>query len=84
VAVIKNVILCHLTDLVAQFEKYFLIDWDIDKYDWIRQPSNVPSEKTKHLLLTAQEELAELSSGRTIQLVFRNKDMCDFWLTFKN
>jgi hypothetical protein len=34
--------------------------------------------------LTAQEELAELSSDRTLQLVFLNKDMCDFWLTVKN
>jgi hypothetical protein len=80
-AVIKNVILSHLTTLVTQFEKYFPTDWDIEKHDCTRQPLNVPSEKTKHLSLTAQEELAKLSSDRTLQLVFRNKDMCDFWLT---
>jgi hypothetical protein len=47
----------------------------------MRQPFNVPE---KHLSLTTQEELAELSSDRTLELVFRNKDMCDFWLTVKN
>jgi hypothetical protein len=83
-AVIKNVVLNHLTALVTQFEKYFPTDWDIEKHDWIRQPFNVPPEKTKHLSLTAQEELAELSSDRTLQLVFRNKDTRDIWLTVKN
>jgi hypothetical protein len=69
--------------LVTQTEKYFPTDWDIEKHDCIRQATNVPSEKTKHLSLTAQEKLAELSSDRTLQLVFRNKDKCDFWLTVK-
>jgi hypothetical protein len=82
--VIKNVILSHLTTLVTQFEKYFPTDWDIEKHDWIRQSFSVPPEKTQHLPLTAQEELAELSSDRTLQLVFQNKDMCDFWLTVQN
>jgi hypothetical protein len=77
-AVIKNVILSRLTTLVTQFEKYFPTDWDIEKHGWIRQPFNLPSEKTKHLSLTAQEDLAELSSDRTLQFLFRNKDMCDF------
>jgi hypothetical protein len=79
-AVIKNVILSHLTTLTTQFEKYFTTDWDVEKHDCIRQPFNVPSEKTKHLSLTAQEELAELSSDR----ILLNKDLCDFWLTVKN
>jgi hypothetical protein len=57
---------------------------DIEKHDWIREPSSVPPEKTQHLPLTAQEELAELSNDRTLQLVFLNKDMCDFRLTVKN
>jgi hypothetical protein len=70
--------------LVTQFEKYFPTDWDIEKHDWIRQPLSVPPEKTQHLPLTAQEELAELSSDRTLQLVFPNKYMCEFWLTAKN
>jgi hypothetical protein len=81
--VIKNVILRHLTTLVTQFEKYFPTDWNIEKHDWIRQSFSVLPEKT-HLPLTAQEELAELSSDRTLQMVFQNKDMCDFWLTVKN
>jgi hypothetical protein len=80
-SVIKNVIPSHLITLVTQFEKYFPTDWDIEKHDWIRQPFNVPSEKTKHLSLTVQEELAELSTDRTLQLIFRNKDMSDFWLS---
>jgi hypothetical protein len=71
--VIKNVNLSHLTTLVTQFEKYFPTDWDIEKHDWIRQPFSVPPEKTQHLPLTAQEELDELSSDRTLQLVFRIK-----------
>jgi hypothetical protein len=82
--VIKNVFLSHLTTLVTQFEKYFPTSWDIEKHDWIRQPFNILSEKKKHLSLTAQEELAQLSSDRNLQLVFWNKDMCDFWLTIKN
>jgi hypothetical protein len=77
-AVIKNVILSHLTTLVTQFKKYFPTGWDIEKHEWIRQMFSVPSEKTKHLLLTAQEELAELWSDTTLQLVFWNKDICDF------
>jgi hypothetical protein len=61
-AVIKNVIFSHLTTVVTQFEKYFPTDWDIEMHDWIRQPFNVPSEKTKQLSLTAQEDL-----GRTVK-----------------
>jgi hypothetical protein len=60
-AVVKN-ILSYLSTLVTQFEKYFPTDRDIEKHDWIRQPFNVPSEKTKHLSLTAQEDL-----GRTVK-----------------
>jgi hypothetical protein len=81
---IENVILSHLTTLVTQFEKYFPTDWDIEKHDWIRRPFSVPPEKTQHLPLTAQEELAKLSSDRTLHLVFPNKGMCEFWLTVKN
>jgi hypothetical protein len=83
-AVIKNVILSHLTTLVTQFEKHFPTHWVIKKHDCTRQSFNVPSEKIKHVSLTAQEELVELTSDRTLQLVFRNKDMCEFWLTVKN
>jgi hypothetical protein len=83
-AVIKNVILSHLSTLVTQFDKYFPTNCYIEKHDCIRQPFNVPSEKTKHLSLTAQEELAELSGDRTLQLVYRNKAMRGFWLTVKN
>jgi hypothetical protein len=83
-AVIKNVVLSHLTTLVTQFKKYFPTDWDIEKHDWIMQPFSILSEKIKHLSLSAQEELAKLSSNRTLQLVFWNKDMCDFWLILKN
>jgi hypothetical protein len=46
-AVIKNVILSHLTTLVAQFEKYFPTDSDIRKHDWIWQPFSIPSEETQ-------------------------------------
>jgi hypothetical protein len=70
--VIKNVILSHLTTLVTQLEKYFHTDWDIEKHDWIRQPYSVPPEKTQHLPLSAEEELAVLSSDRTL-LVNRQK-----------
>jgi hypothetical protein len=69
--------------LVTQFEKYFPTDWDIKKHNWIRHPFGVPPDKT-HLPLTAQEELAELSSDRTLQLVFLNKGICEFWLIVKN
>jgi hypothetical protein len=71
--VIKNVILSHLTTLVTQFKKYFTTNWDIKKHNWIRQPFNVPSEKTKYLSLTAQKELTKLLSDGTLQLVFWNK-----------
>jgi hypothetical protein len=83
-AVIENVIISHLTTLVTEFEKYFPTDWDNEKHDWIRQPFNVPSENTKLLSLTAQGESAKLSSDRTLQLLFQNKEMCDFWLIVKN
>jgi hypothetical protein len=33
--------------------------------------------------LTAQEELAEPPTDRSTQL-FRNKNMCEYWLTVKN
>jgi hypothetical protein len=81
--VIKNVILSHLTTSVTQFEKYFPIDLYIEKHDLIRQPFSL-SEKTPHLPLTAQEELAEMSSDRILQLVFLFKDVCVFWLIIKN
>jgi hypothetical protein len=82
--VIKNVILSHLTTSVNHLEKYFPTDLHIAKHDWIRQSFTLTSEETQHLSLTVQEELAELSHDRTLQLVFQNIDMCDFWLTVKN
>jgi hypothetical protein len=45
-AVIKNVILSHLTTLVTQLEKYFPTDWNIEKHDWIRQPFTIRESKT--------------------------------------
>jgi hypothetical protein len=40
-AVIKTIILIHLTTLVNQLEKYSPTDWDIAKHNWISQSFNI-------------------------------------------
>jgi hypothetical protein len=78
---VTDVIKEHLTSLAEYFDKYFTPE-EIKAYDWIRNPFQCAfSELTGR----AEEELAELSSDRTLQIKFNDPavDISSFWSLFR-
>ena len=71
----------HLISLAEHFDKYFSKDVpdNIEKFDWIRNPFNVDID---NIMLTGKEleELAEISSDRTLKISFRHQQLSKFWL----
>ena len=56
--------------LQQRFESYFL-DLNVFKYDWVRNSFNQSAlSKASDLKLKAQEQLSEISMGRTLQLKY--------------
>jgi hypothetical protein len=70
--------------LKTQFEKYFPVGWNVEKPFRVIKSLNAAAEKTKHLSLTAQEEITELLGDKTFQEIFRNESACNFWLNVEN
>ena len=60
--VIKPLVIDHLSNLLKQFQKDFLLELDNTKLDWIQNPFAMQQQITEHLSLKSQEELADLSS----------------------
>ena len=76
--VIKPLVVDHLSNLLKQFENYFLPELNNTKLDWIQNPFAVQQQSTEHLSLKSQEELAELSSDSKLLLEFSGKKLHSF------
>jgi len=72
---IANTVFNHLQQMSRYFHEYFGDD-DISSYDWIRNPFDC---ELTDLTGRQQEELAELSSDRTLRLQFNHKPLASFW-----
>ena len=66
----------HLELLSEHFKKYFLKE-TYDNFDWILNPYVVAKTDLSGL---EEEELAELSSDRTLMISFNQKALASFWL----
>ena len=75
-----NTICNHLHNLSNYFYEYFSND-DISTFDWIRNPFEC---ELTDLTGREQEELAELSSDRSLRLQFSSKTLTSFWLMCAN
>ena len=64
--VIKPLAIDHLSNLLTQFQKYFLPELDNTKLDRIQNPFAIQKQSTEHLSLKSLEELADLSSDSKI------------------
>ena len=78
---IKPLVVDYLSNLLKQFENYFLPELDNTKLDWIQNPFAVQQQSTEHLSLKSQEELAELSSDPKLLLEFPGKNLHSFCLS---
>ena len=74
--VIATNIVNHLQQLSHYFHEYFGND-DISMFDWIRNPFEC---LLTDLIGREQEDLAELSSDRTLRLEFNTKPLLSFWM----
>jgi hypothetical protein len=72
---LSAVIIDHLTSLADYFETYFPTG-DIADYDWIRNPFIC---QLTELTGREQEQLAELSSDRTLEMNFKQQTLDTFW-----
>ena len=81
--VIKPLVVDHLSNLLKQFENYFLPELDNTKLDWTQNPFAVQQQSTELLSLKSQEELAELSSDSKLLLEFSGKKLHSFWLSVR-
>jgi hypothetical protein len=74
----SRLILEHLSVLEDKLQQYFP-SFNVNEYDWVRNPFAVTTADTKHLSLKEAEELAELQADRTIQLKFRKITLIKLW-----
>ena len=75
---LSTVVIDHLTSLAEYFDTFFPTD-NVADYDWIRNPFSC---QLTELRGREQEQLADLSSDRTLQLKFREQTLCTFWCTW--
>ena len=75
--VVASVVLNHIQQLSHYFDEYFGDD-DVSMFDWIRNPFQC---LLTDLTGCYEEELAELSSDRTLQLQFKHTSLMSFWLS---
>lgn len=69
----------HLDGMAVYFERYFPIE-SVGIYDWIRNPFKY---EFSYLTGREEEELAELSSDRILQLTFTQKKLTTFWCSVR-
>ena len=81
--IIKPLAIDHLSNLLTQFQKYFLPKLDNTKLDWIQNPFAFQKQSTEHLSLKSLEELADLSSDSKLRLEFCRKKFHTFWLSIR-
>ena len=79
----KPLVIKHFSNLLKQFQKYFLPELDNTNLDWIQNPFAMQKQSTKHLSLKFQEELADLSSDSKSRLEFSGKKLHTFWLSVR-
>ena len=81
--VIIPLVIEHLSNLLKQFQKYFLPELDNTNLDWIQNPFAMQKQSAEHLSLKFQEELADLSSDFKLRLEFSGKKLHTFWLSVR-
>jgi len=81
---IVKVIFDHLKSLQTHFRKYFPTDIDPGNESWIREPFVRQLSDVTYLSLKAQEEFADLSSDKSLELLFSKQTLCDFWIRTRN
>ena len=81
---IVKVIVDHLNSLQTHFRKYFPTDIDSGKESWIREPFVRQLSDVTNLSLKAQEEFADLSSDKGLELILSKQTLCDFWIRTRN
>ena len=57
----KPLLIEHLSNLLKQFQKYFLPEFHNTSLDWIQNQFAMQKQKTKHFSLKFQEVPADLS-----------------------
>lgn len=70
----------HLQSMAHYFDAYFIND-GFENFDWIRNPFAV---ELTDLNGREEEELAELSCDRGLQLQFQQKSLSSFWLSVES
>ena len=78
--VMKPLVIDHLSNLLKQFQKYFLPELNDIKLDWIQNPFAMRQQSTEHLFPKSQEEPADLSFESKLRLEFSNKSFTFFSL----
>ena len=70
----------HLSAMADYFDRYFPAD-NIADYDWIRNPFSC---QLTDLTGKEEEQLAELSSDRSLALKFQEQTLTAFWCNVRN
>ncbi|XP_028672708.1 SCAN domain-containing protein 3-like [Erpetoichthys calabaricus] len=76
----KSYIFDHLSAMEEYFDRYFPTD-NIADYDWIRNPFSC---QLTNLTGKEEEQLAELSSDRSLKLKFQEQTLTAFWCNVRN
>ena len=78
--VMKPLVIDHLSNLLKQFQNYFLPESDNIKLDWIQNLFAMRQQSTEHLSPKSQDEPAELSFESKLRLEFSEKSFTFFSL----
>jgi hypothetical protein len=77
----KKLIVKHMGPLQKQFSLY-LKDMDDSKLEWVRGPFAV--NNVTGLATCEQEQLTEISRDRSLEYMFHEEKLPQFWLLVKN
>ncbi len=75
------IIVDHLITFEDNIQKYFL-SLNIEKYDWVRNPF-ISTSDDFDLKLSEQEELASISSDRSLKIKQSETSLDTFWISIK-
>ena len=80
-ATIKTIVVGHLLNLIANFQKYFPgIKEKSEELDWLRNPFAVSVTNCDSLPVNLRQELIDVTSDRGLKTEFDTKTLTQFWV----
>ena len=78
--IINKVVINHLNAIQNHFKKYFELELQQEREEWVRNPFAAELKDVEHLSIAAQEEFSDLSCNNLLRLDMSKQPCVDFWI----